>query len=61
MKQTTIGHGLLRVGAASLLLILAAPTMAADKAPNILVIWGDDIGPWNISHNSRGMPGQPKP
>jgi arylsulfatase len=30
---------------------------AADKKPNILVIWGDDIGTWNISHNSRGMMG----
>ena len=28
--------------------------MAQDK-PNILVIWGDDIGTWNISHNNRGM------
>jgi arylsulfatase len=27
---------------------------AAGK-PNILVIWGDDIGTWNISHNNRGM------
>ena len=25
---------------------------AQDKPPNILVIWGDDIGTWNISHNS---------
>jgi arylsulfatase A-like enzyme len=27
---------------------------AQDK-PNILVIWGDDIGYWNVSHNNRGM------
>ena len=33
---------------------------AADK-PNILVIWGDDIGTWNISHNSRGMMGYKTP
>jgi arylsulfatase A-like enzyme len=26
-----------------------------EKKPNILVIWGDDIGTWNISHNNRGM------
>ena len=32
----------------------------ADK-PNILVIWGDDIGTWNISHNSRGMMGYKTP
>ncbi|MBU6175967.1 MAG: sulfatase-like hydrolase/transferase, partial [Planctomycetes bacterium] len=28
---------------------------AQEKKPNILVIWGDDIGTWNISHNNRGM------
>ncbi|MFN0019116.1 MAG: arylsulfatase [Pirellulaceae bacterium] len=31
------------------------------KNPNILVIWGDDIGTWNISHNSRGMMGYKTP
>jgi arylsulfatase len=34
---------------------------AADKKPNILVIWGDDIGMWNISHNNRGMMGYQTP
>ncbi len=33
----------------------------ADKKPNILVIWGDDIGTWNISHNNRGMMGYMTP
>jgi len=33
---------------------------AADK-PNILVIWGDDVGIWNISANSRGMMGYRTP
>ncbi|HMO84418.1 MAG TPA: arylsulfatase [Lacipirellulaceae bacterium] len=31
------------------------------KRPNILVIWGDDIGTWNISHNNRGMMGYSTP
>ncbi len=35
----------------------ASAQPAAAKKPNILVIWGDDIGTWNISHNSRGMMG----
>ena len=35
--------------------------LAADKPPNILVIWGDDIGTWNISHNNRGMMGYQTP
>ncbi|SPP66871.1 arylsulfatase [Nitrospira lenta] len=37
------------------------PAAAAEKKPNILVIWGDDIGTWNISHNSRGMMGYKTP
>ena len=33
-----------------------------DKAkPNILIIWGDDIGFWNISFNNRGMMGYQTP
>ncbi len=32
-------------------------TSAQQKKPNVLVIWGDDIGTWNISHNNRGMMG----
>lgn len=46
-----------------LLLFAMALTVAAyaqDK-PNILVIWGDDIGTWNISHNNRGMMGYKTP
>ncbi|QRM55342.1 arylsulfatase [Sinorhizobium sp. BG8] len=34
---------------------------AASIKPNILVIWGDDIGIWNISHNNRGMMGYMTP
>ena len=31
--------------------------MAKTSKPNILILWGDDIGMWNISHYSRGMMG----
>ncbi|MBA2126523.1 arylsulfatase [Hyphomicrobium methylovorum] len=34
---------------------------AGGDKPNILIIWGDDIGTWNISHNSRGMMGYNTP
>lgn len=34
---------------------------ADSKKPNILVIWGDDIGIWNISHHNRGMMGYATP
>ena len=27
------------------------------KKPNILILWGDDVGWWNISYNSRGQMG----
>jgi arylsulfatase A-like enzyme len=33
----------------------------ADKKPNILVIWGDDIGMWNLSCYSNGMMGYQTP
>ncbi len=34
--------------------------MATGK-PNILVLWGDDVGWWNISYNSRGQMGYRTP
>jgi len=33
----------------------------ATKKPNILILWGDDIGTWNISYFSRGMMGYRTP
>jgi arylsulfatase len=33
----------------------------AEQKPNILIIWGDDIGLWNISYNNRGMMGYQTP
>ncbi len=33
----------------------------ADKKPNILVMWGDDIGMWNLSCYSKGMMGYHTP
>ena len=35
--------------------------MAKSSKPNILILWGDDIGIWNISHFSRGMMGYRTP
>jgi len=51
-----------RVLCAALCLALGSTggAFAQDK-PNILVIWGDDIGAWNISHNNRGMMGYATP
>ena len=42
-------------------LAVAATAQAGGKKPNILVIWGDDIGYWNVSMNNRGMMGYKTP
>ena len=53
MKQEKLARLALALLAASAALICAVvPAWAAEQKPNILVIWGDDIGLWNISHNS---------
>jgi len=33
----------------------------SEKKPNILVLWGDDVGWWNISYNSKGQMGYRTP
>jgi len=35
-----------------------APAHAVDKKPNIVVIWGDDIGTWNVGAYTNGMMGR---
>jgi arylsulfatase len=42
-------------------LVCPSPAPAAEKKPNILVIWGDDIGYWNVSAYSQGMMGYRTP
>jgi len=44
-----------------LITILMVTSVFAQKKPNILVIWGDDIGISNISHNNRGLMGYKTP
>ncbi|MHC5110523.1 MAG: arylsulfatase [Planctomycetota bacterium] len=39
----------------------AMPAAAQQEKPNILIIWGDDIGYWNISAYNRGMMGYRTP
>ena len=43
------------------LMCLGNSAAQAQDKPNILVIWGDDIGVWNISANSKGMMGYMTP
>ncbi len=66
--EVTLDHSIfsksIRVAAAALLLS-ATPVLAQDGAdaekPNILVIWGDDIGQANISAYTKGLMGYTTP
>lgn len=53
--------GLLTGMMAALLLLAVGSVSAAAKPPNILVIWGDDVGIMNISAYHRGMMGGSTP
>ncbi len=46
---------------AALGLFIAAPVFAQEKPLNFLMIWGDDIGYWNISAYNQGMMGYETP
>ncbi len=39
----------------------ASPALAQQDKPNILIIWGDDIGYWNVSAYNQGMMGYKTP
>jgi arylsulfatase len=50
-----------RVGLAALLLGTTAGAAAAQERPNILVMFGDDVGYWNVSAYNQGMMGYQTP
>jgi hypothetical protein len=58
-KLLHYGMSLLTAGAA--LLSVTSSIQAADKKPNNIIIWGDDVGMWNISAYHRGMMGGSAP
>jgi hypothetical protein len=39
------------------LVFVASAAPAQQKKPNILILWGDDIGYWNVSAYNQGMIG----
>lgn len=53
MKRTIIAF--------SALLLFTIGSIAQTKKPNILVIWGDDIGQFNVSTYNMGMMGYKTP
>ena len=42
-------------------ILFVSHALAEDDRPNILVIWGDDIGIWNLSTYNMGMMGYQTP
>ncbi len=68
-SATAVAFGAqLRLLTVTLAFLITGIAQAQDTAqaqepakPNILVVWGDDIGTWNISHNNRGMMGYQTP
>ena len=62
MKTGGNFHKLLCKGLITLgVFILAGSALAKDKPPNIVIIWGDDIGQSNISAYSMGLMGYQTP
>jgi len=62
MRASSIKTFFLWAMAFAVALVLAAmPASAAEKKPNILVIWGDDIGQSNVSAYTRGLVGYKTP
>ncbi len=51
----------LTLAIATAVLCAASTLVGAQDQPNILIIWGDDIGTFNISVNNQGMMGYKTP
>src|SRR3972149_11940960 len=61
LAAAAVGIGLL-VGAATVASAQEKkPVGSAQDKPNILIIWGDDIGYWNVSAYNQGMMGYKTP
>ena len=61
MKTKILHHSLSLLTASAALMCAVVPGQAADKKPNILILWGDDIGWENPSCYHRGMMGYQTP
>ncbi|NIT61667.1 MAG: sulfatase-like hydrolase/transferase, partial [Aliifodinibius sp.] len=59
MNKRCIAFGVLFTFLLSMFLVNTA--IGQTDKPNILIIWGDDIGYWNISAYNRGMMGYRTP
>jgi arylsulfatase len=59
--QILARHGARALALAAVTGLAFSLPAGAQSKPNVLVIWGDDIGTWNISHNNGGMMGYRTP
>ena len=59
--HSAVKSNLLNKAASSLATMTMAPSTKRAKKPNIVIIWGDDIGQSNISAYSMGMMGYRTP
>jgi arylsulfatase len=61
MKRKRLTFSLSLLMAVAVLLGAFVPAHAADKKPNIVIIWGDDVCYWNVSAYNQGMMGYKTP
>ncbi|MGH7301593.1 MAG: arylsulfatase, partial [Candidatus Rokuibacteriota bacterium] len=59
--KTRVVHLAASLLVAAALAGVAVPAHAQTKKPNILVLWGDDVGYWNVSAYNQGMMGYRTP
>jgi arylsulfatase A-like enzyme len=57
-KVGLVVYALAALAAAGALVGTPAAAQAQDRKPNIVVIWGDDIGTWNVGAYTHGMMGR---
>ena len=61
MKRKSTWPGLVASLMLAVLAVVAPAAQAAGKKPNILIVWGDDVGYWNVSAYNQGMMGYKTP
>ena len=61
LRNKLFSHSLAVLIASAALICAVVPAEAADKKPNIVIIWGDDIGQSNISAYTKGLMGYRTP
>jgi len=58
MNSRTAARPLAHLLLTSIALTVCSAVFAQEKKPNIVVIWGDDIGMWNVGAYTHGMMGR---